>query len=301
MMRRLATALGIFVLLAGAARALVIVGGSGAGQTTSPGGDLPWDNVGLRGGATGIYLGNYGGNYWALTAAHVGAGNLVLGGNTYAFVSGSDVRVRNGDNSVTDLVLFRLATDPGLPSISLAATAPAVSTSIHLIGRGGVEGSVNYWNVAVGPGPSDDVWTNLGSNPSGANASGYLVASSIGLRWGTNTVSGSTFYNIGTGLTQALYSDFTNVAGDAQGATGDSGGAVFAFGGGGWQLVGVLGAIGTFENQPSSTAVLGNITYFADVAHYSGFITSVIPEPATTTAIAAVGALALALYLRRRR
>lgn len=301
MPRRLLTALLLATLLIPAAQALVIVGGNGTGQTTSPGGGFPWDNVGLRGGATGIYLGNYGGSYWALTAAHVGAGNLVLGGNTYSFVSGSTIRVLNGDNSDTDLVLFRLATDPGLPTLTLASTAPSLSAAVTFVGRGGVEGAVNYWQVAVGPGSSDDVWTNLGSNPTGANAAGYLVAGSVGLRWGTNTVSGATFYNIGTGLTQSLYSDFTNSNGDAQGATGDSGGAVFSFSGGGWQLVGVLGAIGTFENQPSSTAVLGNISYFADVAHYNGFITSAIPEPATTTALLALGALAVVLYLRRRR
>lgn len=298
-MQRLATALLLFVLAAAPASALVINGGNGTGQTTAPGSGVPWSNVGSIGGTTGIYLGTFGGGYWALTAAHVGAGNLNLGGTTYNFVSGSSVRVLNGDSSNTDLVLFRLASDPGLPNLSLTTSAPPDGTSVVMIGRGGVEGSVNYWSVSNGPGPSDAVWTNLGSNPAGANIGGYFVASSIGMRWGTNTISGTTTYDVGTGVTTALYTDFSNTGGEAQGAVGDSGGAVFAYDGSNWLLVGVMGAIGNFENQPGSTAVVGNVTYLASIATYNGFITGAIPEP-STWALAA-GALGLAAVAVRRR
>jgi MYXO-CTERM domain-containing protein len=299
-MQRLLTSLLWVMLSAASASALVINGGSGTGQTTAPGSGVPWDNVGAIGGTTGIYLGTFGGGYWALTAAHVGAGNLTLGSTTYSYVAGSSVRVLNSDNSNADLVLFRLATDPGLPNLSLTSIAPPNTTSVVLIGRGGVEGSLNYWSVANGPGPADAVWTNLGSTSAGSNVSGYLVASSIGLRWGTNAISGSTTYDIGTGLTTALYTDFSGVAGDAQGAVGDSGGAAFAYDGSNWLLVGVLGAIGTFENQPGSTAVVGNLTYLASIATYSSFITAAIPEPSSWAAAAGVLALGLAVLRRRQ-
>ncbi len=298
-MQRLITALLLGFIAATSALGLVINGGSGTGQTTAPGSGVPWDNVGSIGGTTGIYLGTFGGSYWALTAAHVGAGNLTLGGTTYNYVAGSAVRVLNADNSNSDLVLFRLATDPGLSNLQLTSVAPSVGAGVVLIGRGSVESSVNYWSVTNGAGPADAVWTNLGSNPSGANASGYLLTSSIGMRWGTNNVSGSTSYDIGTGSTTALYTDFSGTAGDAQGAVGDSGGAAFAYDGSNWLLVGVMGAIGTFENQPGSTAVVGNITYLASIATYSSFITSAIPEPSTWAA--AAGVLALGLVVLRRR
>lgn len=301
MLQRLITSLLLGFAVATSAWGLVINGGSGTGQTTAPGSGVPWDNVGSIGGTTGIYLGTFGGSYWALTAAHVGAGNLNLGGTTYNYVSGSSIRVLNADNSNTDLVLFRLASDPGLPNLTLTSIAPTVGAGVVMIGRGGVEGSINYWNVTNGPGAADAVWTDLGSNSSGSNIGGYYVASSIGMRWGTNAISGSTSYDIGTGVTTALYTDFSGaVAGDAQGSSGDSGGAVFAQYGGDWLLVGVMGAIGTFENQPGSTAVVGNVSYLASIAAYNSFITAAIPEP-SSWALAAGLLGGAAVCLRRRR
>src|SRR5258708_7083405 len=118
-MRSRALLLGCLVLFAPAARAVVIAGGTGVEHFTNPGSNLPWTNVGSIGGASGVYLGNYGGSYWAITASHVGAGDLTLNGSTYSLVANSAVRVLNNDNSVTDLTLFRIATDPGLGTLNL--------------------------------------------------------------------------------------------------------------------------------------------------------------------------------------
>ena len=119
---RKSAAIAVAALLASspAARALVIAGGSAA-NNSDPGTGLPWANVGSVGGASGVYLGSYGGSYWALTASHVvGSGsslaNLVLNSGTFNFVPGSGVVVRNGDNSTTDLTLFRVSTDPAWPT-----------------------------------------------------------------------------------------------------------------------------------------------------------------------------------------
>lgn len=297
------TKLGATVLLSlsllTSAPALVINGGT-ASNASDPGAGLPWGNVGAVAGGTGIYLGTFGGSYWMLTAAHVGAANVTLGSTTYNWVPGSAIRVLNGDNSNTDLLLFRLASDPGLSNLTLAAAAPTIGSQVVLIGRGLTEGAVNYWHVTVNAGQNNDVWTDLGSNSSGANAAGFFQSASTGQRWGTNTISGTTTYNVGTGVTTALYTDFSNLGGEAQGASGDSGGALFYYDGGNWLLAGVLGAIANYENQPGSTTLLGQLTYAADIATYDTFITSAIPEPSTWASLLGAAALAGVAWQRRR-
>jgi hypothetical protein len=303
-MRRIAAPLCLALLLATRAAAIVIHGGTGTENFSNPGGGLPWAYVGSVGGASGVYLGNYGGNHWVLTASHVvGSGaslsNLVLDGTPYSFVPGSGVVVRNGDTSTTDLTLFRISGDPGLANLQLAISTPVNGSTVTMVGRGNEEGSINYWAVTVNPGASDDVWNNQGGTMAGSNRSGYLWAANGDMRWGTNNVEGTTTYNVGTGLTTAFFTDFDSGGSDAQGATGDSGGATFYYNGVAWELAGIMGAIGGFENQPASTAVIGNITYSANIATYYSFITSAIPEPSTYAA--ACGALALGFATFRRR
>lgn len=303
-MRRIATPLCLAVLFAVRVSAIVIDGYTGTENFDAPGNGAPWAYVGSVGGATGVYLGNYGGNHWVLTASHVvgsgsGLSNLVLHGTPYSFVPGSGVVVRNGDTSTTDLTLFRISGDPGLANLQLASSTPTVNSSVTMIGRGNKEGSLNYWVVTVNPGANDDIWNDQGSNPTGANAFGYLWAANGDLRWGTDLVGGNTTYNVGTGNTTAFYTTLSSGENEAQGATGDSGGATFYYNGTVWELAGIMGAIGGFENQPASTAVIGNITYSADISNYHGFITSAIPEPSTYAALAGLLALAAAVWRRR--
>jgi len=304
-MRRIATPLCLAALLAVRAAAIVIDGGTGTENFTDPGTGVPWAYVGSVGGGSGVYLGNYGGNHWVLTASHVvGSGsslsNLVLDGTPYSFVPGSGVIVRNGDTSTTDLTLFRISGDPELPNLQLAISTAIGSSAVRMTGRGNKEGSLNYWAVTVNPGANDDVWNDLGSNPTGASAFGYLWAANGDLRWGTDFVGGGTTYNVGTGNTTAFYTTFSSGESEAQGATGDSGGATFYYNGVAWELAGIMGAIGGFENQPASTAVIGNHTFSADIATYHAFITSAIPEPSAYAALAGLLALG-AVMLRRGR
>lgn len=301
-MRRIAAPLCLALLLAIRGEAIVIHGGTGLGNFDDPGTGVPWTHVGSVGGASGVYLGNYGGNHWVLTASHVvGSGsslsNLVLDGVPFSFVPGSGVVVRNGDNSTTDLTLFRISGDPGLPNLQLAISTPVASSNVVMIGRGNKEGSINYWAVTVNPGGSDDVWSDLGGTAAGSNRSGYLWASNGDKRWGTNTVEGmQTYFN-----TTAFYTTFDSGGSDAQGATGDSGGATFYYNGVAWELAGIMGAIGGFENQPASTAVIGNITFSANIATYYNFITTAIPEPSTYGAWCAALALGWTVIRRRAR
>jgi hypothetical protein len=97
---------------AGSSQALVIYGGNGLGNTNDPSGGLPWGNAGSVGGASGVYLGNFETGSWVLSATHVtggGAPGITLAGVFYAGVAGSGVQIRNGDNTTTDLALFRIA------------------------------------------------------------------------------------------------------------------------------------------------------------------------------------------------
>src|SRR5437773_2137455 len=82
--RRLLPAFFIAAQFVSVVRALVVYGGDGTQNTTAPGNGAPWDHVGTIGGATGVYLGSFGGGSWVITANHVGVGDFTLGGTTYA-------------------------------------------------------------------------------------------------------------------------------------------------------------------------------------------------------------------------
>ena len=123
MRKSAAIVLAAFLLLPPAGRAIVIAGGDGTQNFSAPGDDPGFANV----ASNGVYLGNYGGSYWAITATHVGAGNMVLGGLTYTYVPGPAVTVRNDDNSPSDLTLFRISSDPGLGTLALAGANPGTN------------------------------------------------------------------------------------------------------------------------------------------------------------------------------
>jgi hypothetical protein len=286
-------------------RAVIVAGSDGMQNTVAPTDDPGWANV----GSSGVYLGNFGGGYWVLTATHVGVpASITFSSGSYTPVAGSAVGLLNGDNSPTDLLLYRIAADPGLPTLTLASTAPGVGANVVTIGSGVNRGTTQlYWNVNDNGNPTGAVggpawtWTTL-PDATGANASGYAWGAGNTKRHGTNQIAGTGTYDIGTGATTALYGVFDAVGGESQGATGDSGGAVFFKNGSSWELVGIMGAIGTYNSQPSSTAVFGNATYYASVPAYYSAIVTAIPEPSDL----AFGAGSLAVLLafgrgRRRR
>lgn len=291
---RLLFALGLAAAAAPCSRAVIVFGGDGTQNTTAPANGAPWSHVGTIGGATGVYLGSYGGGYWVATATHVGAGNFTLGGVTYTLASGSGVQI-----SGSDLTLFRITANPGLSNLTLSSTTPAAGSAVTMIGNGLNRGDQLYWSVNQGTTPW--TWTQL-PGATGADASGYAWGSGNTMRWGTNAITGTTTYDIGTGSTTALYTQFNSgITNEAQGATGDSGGAMFYQNGSTWELVGIMGAIGTYSGQPSSTAVFGNVTYAASIpAYYSAIITA-IPEPADVAAWCGGLVVVFAFWRRRAR
>jgi MYXO-CTERM domain-containing protein len=287
------------------ARAVIIDTLTGTGNTSAPVDDPGWDNVGYRGIGTGVYVGNR----WVLTASHVWSGSIVLPSGTYALDPGSEVTLTNngapGKSTYTDLVLYRLTTDPGLPTLSIAATAPADGTAVTLIGAGRDRGAFQTWNVNTGTTPW--IWTPSGT---GVNFTGYGMLTSRAMRWGTNQTSGTGWiaYDPGGGVKDVnavatTFDDSGSPSSESQAAFGDSGGAMFVKNGGTWDLAGMMLVTDAFSGQPGFTAVYGNNTYLADLSFYRPQILAVVvPEPSMVAAgAAAVIALAGAAGRRRRR
>ncbi|MFD0894338.1 trypsin-like serine protease [Luteolibacter ambystomatis] len=283
--------------------AVVIASGDGSGNITAPPDDPGFANIGTLNGASAVYLGNG----WVMTAAHV-AGSLPatvnFGGTNYSTQSGTFNRLNNhgtgGMTVDTDIVLFRLATDPGLATLNISASTPTVGSPVVMIGNGRDRAAgPTFWNVNTGTDPW--TWTEL-PDSTGANEAGFKELGSQSIRWGTNAIdSVGVNADAGFGTVRSMVTVFNDpgTTHEAQAAVGDSGGAIFYKNGSNWELTGMFNAVGTFSGQPGNTAALGNATYIADLSFYRNDILTItgIPEPATT-GLALIGA---GLMLRRRR
>jgi hypothetical protein len=281
--------------------AIVIYGGTGVEHAADPGAGLPWANVGSLNGATGVYLGSFGGVPWALTAAHVGAGTLQLDSGSFA-AAGAAVVIRNPDGSATDLAAFPLTTAPLLPNLSLAGTAPAANSTVLLMGTGSREtGALRYWSVAVDPtGPgSADTWTEL-PNATGANRAGHTLGAG-GKRWGEALYTSTFDYTLGSATQTGVATLLVAVNGSSQAAGGDSGGAIFFHNGTSWGLLGIISAVGTLENQPANTAVTFNQTLGVSIPEYRTALLAAIPEPGHYALGAGTLSLLAVLWHRRRQ
>lgn len=261
-------------------RAVVI--SSGTGNTGAPADDPGFANVGTLNGASVIYLGNQ----WVLTAAHV-AGSLPasvnFGGTNYTTELGSWQRLTNngtgGMSALTDMVVFRLALDPGLSALTISSTSLSSGNELIMIGNGrDRQAGTTYWNSS---------WTEV-TPPPPATYTGFKTNATKTVRWGQNKVAVSgTNINAGFGDVRSLTTTFTQNGGalthEAQAVNGDSGGAVFYKNGSSWELSGMMVAIATLSGQPADTAVYGDVTYSADLSFYRSQIVSItsVPEPSS--------------------
>lgn len=306
-------ALGLLLQTRG--EALVVAGGNGAFNTTNPNPGDPtsgWNNVGWsQNNASVVYLG--GG--WVITAAHVGNSPISFAGDpnagalpVYTAIPGTQVTLTNngagGQTASTDLILFQINGDPGLPSLNISSVSPTTGSQITAIATGRDRAStLRTWDVNTAPDP--DVWSEIPPNPDTANPNltGYSWDATRMKRWGTNDIPGvSQFENVGTLAipvnVMAFRTDFSDVGGnESQAALSDSGSGAFRLNGGVWELAGIALAVGSYQGQPASTAVFGNQTYYADLSFYRSQILAVIPEPGGA-ALSIMGLLGL---LRRRR
>lgn len=311
MIFRSAFLLSASLLAASAAHAVIVYNGdNAAANTTAPADDPGWSYVGANGGAGSfVYLGNYAGGYWAISAAHVinaGTTSVTLNSNSYGVVSGSVTRILDSGGGAVDLTVFRLDHDPGLANLNLASTAMTAGTAVTYVGYGLARATArSYWTVDT----TTWSWSGASSGPIGANAQGYQVTGGHTKSWGANSVvavdTGSgpgvlNPVNIGYGATQAFSTTFNGINGSAVLFAGDSGGATFAKTGGVWELVGINDALGTYTNQPGSTAIVGDGSYSTDIFTYRSQILAAVPEPSTYGLLGA-GALAVSAIMRRRR
>jgi hypothetical protein len=263
-------------------RAVLIDSGDGTGNTSAPAPDPGWDHVGSPQGLSAVYLGDG----VVITANHVGPGDLTLDGVVYPWVPGSGVRLDNGDGTYADLILFAVFPAPPLPSLPIAASTPLPGTEVVMVGRGRNRGATITWDP---------------DGPPAQNAyHGYAWAPGVTIRWGTNHLAPYPLTRIFD--TEAISTRFDEGASahEAQAASGDSGGAVFAWNGADYELAGIMIAVSEYEGQPSYTSLYSQLTYAADLAFYRDQIEDwiALPEPAGG---GWAGAALLAALARRRR
>lgn len=251
--RRLAIVLALAgLVLAAPSPAVLIASGDGTGNTTAPPADPGWLHVGAVNGLSGVYIGDG----WVLTANHVGTGPITLGGVSYPVVPNSSVRLEHTAGVLTDLLLYRLISDPGLDTLPIAATPPPLSTEAILIGLGRDRGAAYTFSGHAG-------WRWTYTNTK---------------RWGTNAVSQASFeLNLSGQPLRALGLSFDDLGGTSPEAivtTGDSGGAAFVDD----SLAGILVARWSFGGQATASSVFGNGSYVADLSYYQSQILAVAAE-----------------------
>jgi hypothetical protein len=170
--------------------------------------------------------------------------------------------------------MYQISGNPNLPSVTIGSTSPAVGWQVTMIGNGRDRNpSEAYWTSAWLPATSPSPYA------------GYIWAATNNMRWGTNVISLVGMpEGIGFNSETAFATQFTgNTPYDAQGSSGDSGGAVFHQDGSGqWTLAGIMFAVNCLVGQPAGTSVFGDTTYSADLSVYRSEIyhTMAIPGDA---------------------
>ncbi len=273
---------------------------------SAPADDPGWNRVGKvgTGPGSGVYLGQG----WVLTAAHVGVHDFTIDGQTYAATPLSGQRLKNPDNTDTDLLLYELQSSPMLGDIRISSMRPNASSWVTMIGYGlEQQPDMMFWNAT---------WSALPSS-SGASYYGYEIGDDYTKQWGENVLlsysSQQPNQNLLVDGDNGAVSSFVTRFWDAgvnssyaQAVPGDSGGAVFYKNGSLWELAGIMHA--TSSAHPSqdkwTTVAYGQYTYIADLSVYRDQIVAItaVPEPGTVgLAVAAAATGILGRGLRRRR
>jgi len=250
------------------AMAVVIDSGDGGGNTSAPGDDPGWSHVGVLGKITGVYLRDH----WVITAGHTGARELQLGDRLFEAVQGKIRHRIPTDPAVeVDLQLLQLRESPELPPLRLASRAPRVDTPVVMIGAGHNRSpSLSGWSPTWAIVPFSDAWY-----------AGYQPAAGRAMRWGTNRIAATDLLTrMGKRVSRSFATLFDGglpTPYEAQAASGDSGGPVFAKNGDGeWELVGIMSTISQHQTQPRNLTIYGNATYAVDIHAYRDQIEQIL-------------------------
>lgn len=283
------------------AGAVIIDSGDGTGNVNPPGSepddtitsDPGWAYVGSVNGLSGVYLRNR----WVLTANHVGPGAIELEGVSYDYIAGSAVRLTNGDGTHPDLIVFGIATDPGLPELPIRSNTSSPNGDVVLIGYGRDRG------VATDS-DDPDIWQPP-PDPPDPPIPGWWWGVLLSKRWGVNRVAGPWPGTPNNTVSFYTVFDYPTALGhvddEAQAAYGDSGGAVFAQQGKSWELAGIMLFNGLHEGHLNGSVLRDELTGAADLSNYRQQILDLtaVPEPSGSAMLSA-GAALLAVLDRRR-
>jgi hypothetical protein len=249
----------LVVLAAAPAEAVIVATNNFDATLRAPGNDPGWSSLAFLKNASAVYLGNR----WMITANHVGDGNVrFTDGRTFNFAIGSGRQLSNpaGTSGTPDLRMFRLVQDPGLPTMPIASSLPASGEQVLMVGAGRERGpGLLGWTFASG------VWTPTALPL--ANQFGYMLESDSQMQWGTNQIEGGSTVSSSTRIFTTRFDRFA-LHFEAQAVTGDSGGGVFDFVNGHWELLGIMVSQQSAQNQPANTVIFSNTTQSADLSRY---------------------------------
>jgi hypothetical protein len=255
-------------------------------------GDPGWDNV-TSSGNNYVYLGDG----WVLTARHIAAGTAFFGAQSFTKVSGQDYVISNPPPSLangvsltqqTDLRLFKINGDPGLPALTIASESPTQvglnGSEVVFIGQGkNRSASEIQWGGEHGWGTVNNTRTKRwGTNRLEDPSSSQFVPSAFDEALSSTTAVMPLTTGDGGGTTRdviSMVTVFTQQGSsgalpfESQAVSNDSGGSVFYNRGTSetpdWVLAGIVNATHVYSGQPRIYALYGNATTFADLSYYN--------------------------------
>lgn len=271
---------GVFLLLLcpAIAGAVIISGTDGTRNTEAPPNDPGWANVGRIDAGSKTSTVTYLGDKWFITAHHVyhfdNPTGIVINSTSHAIDPISWTRLTNSTGPDADLMLFQTVTRPSTGAIRIRTEPITNQAPVIMIGNGrNRTNNLTYW---------DSSWEV--TNAISGVYSGYVWAAGSAKRWGENVVVSTNSFTYSYGPHQAAQFGFQTTFDPAlgsnvcQGATFDSGGAVFHHNGSDWELAGIMLTVSTHPGQPSSRAVYGNQTFMADISYYRPQIAATMPN-----------------------
>ena len=280
---------------------------------TTPSDDPGWSRVGRVGSfGSGVYVGNG----WVLTANHVAAGTFTVDGDTTYSVlpgMGNTKRIRNvADTANIDLYMFRVDVTPGtglfgLGNLDVASTTPAnLSNGTHIgTGEGQAVSTTTYY-IDTDPVVWDWRTTDFTDSDITRAVYSWDGDTSRDTRWNFQTMLDNDediqLY-LSEGITEGFLTSFVGANDFGMAADNDSGSPIFFKNGSVWELSGIAHAVGTLNNQPSNTSVVGNTTFFSDLSKYQTQINDIvaIPEISSFYMVGIFTGAAALLWFRKKR